>query len=188
MWRAFLSELDHEGILAWDEVFVDASFFPAKKRGAGVGKTKRGKGSKSVVLVDGTGVPLGSHTDSASPAEITLLDKTLGEIPVPKGGPGRPMTRPKRVIGDKASDSDPGRRRLKRHATSPLVPHRKNHRNVNRQNDRLWDRYRKRYTVERTFSCITAYRRIGVRYENYINMFVAFFQLACVMITLGKCL
>jgi transposase len=31
MWRAFLSELDHEGILDWDEVFVDASFFPAKK-------------------------------------------------------------------------------------------------------------------------------------------------------------
>jgi transposase len=31
MWRAFLSELDHEGILEWDEVFVDGSFFPAKK-------------------------------------------------------------------------------------------------------------------------------------------------------------
>jgi len=31
MWRAFLSELDHDGILDWDEVFVDASFFPAKK-------------------------------------------------------------------------------------------------------------------------------------------------------------
>ena len=31
MWRAFLSELDHNGILDWDEVFVDASFFPAKK-------------------------------------------------------------------------------------------------------------------------------------------------------------
>ena len=31
MWRAFLSELDYEGILDWDEVFVDASFFPAKK-------------------------------------------------------------------------------------------------------------------------------------------------------------
>ena len=31
MWRAFLSELDHNGILDWDEVFVDATFFPAKK-------------------------------------------------------------------------------------------------------------------------------------------------------------
>ena len=31
MWRAFLSELDQDGKLDWDEVFVDASFFPAKK-------------------------------------------------------------------------------------------------------------------------------------------------------------
>ncbi len=31
MWRAFLSELDHKGALDWDEVFVDGSFFPAKK-------------------------------------------------------------------------------------------------------------------------------------------------------------
>ena len=31
MWRAFLSEMDRDGILNWDEVFVDASFFPAKK-------------------------------------------------------------------------------------------------------------------------------------------------------------
>jgi hypothetical protein len=38
MWRAFLSELDHEGILDWDEVFVDASFFPAKKGALESGK------------------------------------------------------------------------------------------------------------------------------------------------------
>jgi len=38
MWRAFLSELDHEGILEWDEVFVDASFFPAKKGARQSGK------------------------------------------------------------------------------------------------------------------------------------------------------
>ncbi len=35
---AFLSELDHEGILDWDEVFVDASFFPAKKGARESGK------------------------------------------------------------------------------------------------------------------------------------------------------
>jgi transposase len=69
-----------------------------------------------------------------------------------------------------------------------LVPHRKNHRNVNRQDDRLWDRYRRRYTVEQTFSWITNYRPIVVRYENHINMFVAFFQMACIMATLKKCL
>jgi transposase len=92
------------------------------------------------------------------------------------------------VIGDKAYDSDPARKRLRKRGINLLVPHRKNHRNVNRQDDRLWDRYRRRYTIERTFSWITGYRRIVVRYEHDINMFVAFFQLACVMVTLKKCL
>lgn len=31
MWRAFLSELDHNELLDWDEAFVDGSFAPAKK-------------------------------------------------------------------------------------------------------------------------------------------------------------
>ena len=167
-------------------LWMQASFL--QKRGARVGKTKRGKGSKCMVLVDGKGVPLGSHTDSASPAVITLIDTVIGEIRVPKRGPGRPRTRPTRVIGDKAYDSDPARKRLRQRGITLLAPHRKNHRNVNRQDDRLWDRYRRRYIVERTFSWITDFRRIVVRYENHISMFVAFFQLACIMITLRKCL
>ena len=39
-------------------------------------------------------------------------NKVVGEIRVPKRGPGRPRTRPKRIIGDKACDSDPARKRL----------------------------------------------------------------------------
>jgi transposase len=50
------------------------------------------------------------------------------------------------------------------------------------------DGYRRRFIVERTFAWIMSYRRIVVRYDNHIGMFIAFFQLACVMITLRKCL
>src|ERR1700685_2907048 len=32
IWHAFLDTLDEQGLLDWDEVFVDASFSPAKKR------------------------------------------------------------------------------------------------------------------------------------------------------------
>jgi len=31
IWQAFLDTLDEQGLLDWDEVFVDASFSPAKK-------------------------------------------------------------------------------------------------------------------------------------------------------------
>jgi transposase len=101
-------------------------------------------------------------------------------------GPGRPRTRPKRLIGDKAYDSDPLRKRLKKRGVSLLSPHRRNHRNVNRQDDRLWDRYRKRYIVERTFSRFGNFRRLVVRYEHQIGMYVAFIQIACVMIVIKR--
>jgi len=38
MWRAFLSELDANGVLDWEEAFIDASFFPAKKGARESGK------------------------------------------------------------------------------------------------------------------------------------------------------
>jgi len=79
MWQAFLSELDHKGMLDWDEVFVDASFFPSKKERRSR-ESQVGKGVEVHGIVDGKGVPLGSHTNSASPAEITLLDKVIGEV------------------------------------------------------------------------------------------------------------
>jgi len=42
---------------------------PGKKRGAAVGKTKRGKGTKLMVVADSTGLPVGEHVHSASPNE-----------------------------------------------------------------------------------------------------------------------
>ena len=36
----------------------NGTFAPASKRGPGVGKAKRGKGTECMVVVDGHGVPL----------------------------------------------------------------------------------------------------------------------------------
>ena len=107
------SELDRNGILDWDEVFVDASLFPGNERRLGVGRIRWRKGSKCLVSVDGQRGLLGSHSDGASPAEITLLDRVIAEIRVPRRGPGRPRTRPLRMIDDRACDSDPLHKRLR---------------------------------------------------------------------------
>ena len=53
---------------------------PREKRGAGVGKTKKGKGTKWMLLVDGAGTPLGAHLDSARPSETKLLEDVLYEL------------------------------------------------------------------------------------------------------------
>ena len=63
-----------------------------------VGKTKRGKGTKIMGIADGHGLPLALRTESASPAEVKLVEPTLEERFVPEV--------PERLIGDKAYDSD----------------------------------------------------------------------------------
>jgi hypothetical protein len=50
--------------------------------GLGVGKTKMGKGTKWLILVDGQGNLLGASLDSASSSEVTLLAKMLDTVSV----------------------------------------------------------------------------------------------------------
>jgi hypothetical protein len=42
IWRIFLSQLDTEGVLDWQEAFIDANFAPAKKRDPESGKPGAG--------------------------------------------------------------------------------------------------------------------------------------------------
>ena len=55
-------------------MFCGRQFCSRQKGGDAVGKTKRGKGTKWMVVVDGQGIPLGSTLHSASPAEVTLVE------------------------------------------------------------------------------------------------------------------
>ncbi len=48
-----------------------------------------------MVVADGKGIPLGSQLASARAAEVKLAETTLEQISVPRGGPGRPLKRPK---------------------------------------------------------------------------------------------
>lgn len=139
-----------------------------------------------MVVVDGQGIPLGVHLDSASPAEVTLLEPTLATIAVPRAGPGRPRQKPERIIADKAYDSDPLRMRLAKRQIDLIVPHRRNRKKPPTQDGRKLRRYRKRWKVERTFAWFGNFRRLLVRWERHLKMYLAFFHLACLLITLRR--
>ncbi|MGC1450939.1 MAG: transposase [Candidatus Sulfotelmatobacter sp.] len=122
-----------------------------EKRGCGVGKTKRGKGTKWMVVVDGRGLPLGEYLHSASPAEVRLAETTLATIRVSRcHRAGRPRQKPMRVIADKAYDSDPLRERLARRGFELIALHRANRKKPATQDGRALRRYRRRWIVERT--------------------------------------
>lgn len=158
----------------------------SKKRGDAVGKTKRGKGTKWMVVVDGEGVPLGNHLDSASPAEVTLIEKTLNKISVPRPSRGAPKKKPDRLIYDKAADCDQLRSRLGQRGIDLIVPHRKNRKRDKTQDGRKLRRYKRRWIIERTFAWIANFRRLVTRYERTLLMYNAFFNVACMMITLRR--
>src|SRR5208283_3887351 len=158
-WRALLGGLDAEGLLPWDETFLDGSFAPAKK--GAVGKTKRGKGTKWMVLVEGQGLPLGVRLESASPAELKLAEATLAEVRVPRPQ-GRPRQKPERVIADRGYASDPLRERLQKRGIELLAPYRKNNKERRYQDGRKLRRYKRRWIVERTNSWLGQFRRLLV--------------------------
>jgi transposase len=158
---------------------------PSEKRGSAVGKTKRGKGTKWMVLADGEGVPLGVRLESASPSEVTLAEATLAEIHVPQPK-GRPRQKPERVIADRGYDSDPLRERLQKRGIELIAPYRKNNQERRYEDGRKLRRYKRRWIVERTNAWFGQFRRLLVRHEHLLSTYYAFFYLACLWITLRK--
>lgn len=149
-----------------------------------MGKTKRGKGTKCMVLADGEGIPLGIWLASASPHEVTLAETTLAQVRVPRAGRGRPRTKPQRIIADKAYDSDPLRRRWLRRGIELIAPYRRWKRERPFYDGRKLRRYRRRWKIERTNAWLGNFRRVLVRQDRILSVFQGFCHLACLLITL----
>ena len=81
-----------------------------------MGKTKRGKGTKIMAITDAGGVVLSVSVQSASPHEVTLVEKTLEDRFV--------GDLPQKLIGDRAYDSDPLDERLAEMGVEMIAPHR----------------------------------------------------------------
>lgn len=102
--------------------------FACKKGGADVGKTKRGKGSKIMVMVDGQGIPVSTFVASAQVAEVNTIE-TLVDVRVC----GREITR---LIYDRAADADWLRDSLEHRGIELICPHRRGRKRAARQDGR----------------------------------------------------
>lgn len=140
-----------------------------------MGKTKRGKGTKWMLLVDGQGLPVACRTASRFshqcwPSEVTLVEDLTAQVTVEDG--------PVPLVADRAYDSDPRRGRLKQQGFD-LVP---------TQDGRKVRRYKRRWKLEKTISWLGNYRRQSVRNEYHIHIFQGFVTLACLMLCLKRVL
>ena len=154
-----------------------------------MGLTRRGKGTKLMLVTEGTGLPVGLYLDSAQKAEVHLAQTTLETVRVrtPKG---RTRTRPKHLTADKGYDSRAFRTYLHRRAIDHTIPPIRRKGRFRQRRPAKFDpaRYAQRWIIERTNAWLQNYRKVLVRHERLLTTYRAFVVLACVMITLGALL
>jgi transposase len=189
IWRAALAALDGQSQLDWSTAFLDGSFVPAKKGGEHVGLTKKGKGTKWMLVVDGNGLPLGFHLDGANRAEVRLAQQTLDTIRVARPH-GRPKQRPVKLVADRGYDSSAFRRALRRRGIRMCIPPKRRPANWRAKRGRpvvaRKDDYRLRYTVERSFAWLGNFRRLLIRWEHRSEVYTSFFTVAVLIVCLRR--
>ena len=119
-----------------------------------------------MAVADSTGLLIAMSVGCASPHEVTLVETTLAAGFI--SGP------PKRVIGDRAYDSDPLDKRLSEKGIELIAPHKRNRSKAATQDGRVLRRYKRRWKVERLFAWLHHFRRLMTRHEFKLQNYLIF--------------
>lgn len=144
-----------------------------------------------MLVVEGNGIPLGFHLDSAQVAEVRLAQQTLAQVHV-QGKAGRPRTRPAQLVADRGYDSHKFRQSLRARGIGICIPPRRRPKTWKPKRGRpvTYDKaaYVQRYKVERTFAWLGNCRRLLVRWERHVDVYRAFFTFAVMLIAINNVL
>jgi transposase len=132
-----------------------------------------------MALVLGAGFPVALSVGWASPHEVRLVEETLAKRLMKE--------KPERLIGDRAYDSDPLDEKLAEQGVTLIAPHKRNRKKPKTPDGRALRRYRRRWKIERLFAWLQNYRRILVRYDRFLENYLAFVHLACIIIFIRNC-
>ena len=158
---ALLAQADAAGLVDWS-VSVDSTINRAHQH-AGVHHAVDGRGRPLVVIV----APGQGHDGK-------MLPDLLDEIRVPRLGPGRPRTRPDKILGDKAYSSRATRTLLRSRGIDAVIPEPCDQR-ANRQRRGArggrpvsydHDTYKGRDVVERSFVHLKQWLGLATCYDK----------------------
>ncbi|MFJ5521234.1 IS5 family transposase [Streptomyces griseoluteus] len=127
--------------------------------GEAPGRSRGGLTSKIHLACDGLGRPLAFTLTGGNVNDCTQLEPVLDQIKIARPGPGRPRTRPGRVVADKGYSARKIRAYLRRRGIAAAIPERIDQINgrIRRGESRCrLDKaaYRRRNVIERCFRCI----------------------------------
>lgn len=135
---------------------------------------RRKKGSKHHVAVDAGGVPLATKLTGANAPDVTQLLELVEGIPAIGGKPGAPLAKPKKVMGDRAYQSEAKRKRLSARAIATEIARR------NTPHGSGLGVFR--WFVEQTLALMHQFKRLRMRDDRDDQVHEAFMTLACVII------
>jgi transposase len=142
------------------------------------------------LVCDGKGRPLGLVLTGGHAADGSLFRLVMDTIQVHGGGPGRPRTRPDRVLADKAYTAKANRDYLTGRGIKHTIPERDDQK-ANRARrgsaggrPRTFDApsYKDRNVVERCFNKLKNWRGIATRYDKTARSYLGGVTLAATLI------
>jgi transposase len=128
-------------------------------------------------VVDRESIPLTVRHSAANVRDSKMLEEVVDAVRAihgPRGRPGRPRKRPKKLHADKGYDFPRCREALRKRGITPRIARR-----AIESSEKLG---RHRWVVERTLSWVNRYRRLKVRYERRADVHQAFLELGCALI------
>jgi transposase len=175
--EVLLAELQEADRIDWSRAAVDASHARALGGGEKTGKnpTDRGKlGSKHHVLTDAQGVPLAATVTASNVNEVTEVLHLVDAVPNVRGKVGRPRKRPEELYGDRAYDSKPIERALRKRGIRPRIAQQRT------EHGSGLGIYR--WVVERTESWLHSFRKLRLRTDRAAPTHEGLLALGCALI------
>ena len=134
-----------------------------------LGRSRGGFSTKIHVAVNGLGMPVELKITPGQVADITVAESLLEDHDF------------KVAIGDKGYDSKKFVNSIESRGAEAVIPPRSNAKEPREIDLHL---YKERNLVERFISRIKQYRRVATRYEKTARNFLAFVQVASIMVLL----
>jgi len=158
----------------------------------GIGRSRGGLTCKVHLVADGRGRPLAAVLTAGNINDTTMMAATLDQIRVPRLGPGRPRTRPERVLADKGYPSKANRAWLADRGIKATIPDRADQHANRAARGSAGGRppafdpqtYRGRNVVERCFNKLKGWRGIAMRTDKTARSYHAAITLAAALIWL----